>query len=149
MGSKFFTAEQGWETETTGEDNGAEQTHGIWEYLEDGRWKMLKIAHNNVNQTTKGWDHHVCIGEQQMEKWHARPYGPLANINWWWWLQKSKQKFEETKERVKCTWGKTGASQGRDTDGIDLGYGCHKRTSEKYSCLSVSSFCSWSNYSVL
>lgn len=52
----------------------------------ENTWKMagemLKIAyHNNVIQAPKGWDHHVCIGEEQMEKWQVRPYGPPANIN--------------------------------------------------------------------
>lgn len=86
-----------------------------------------------------------------METWQVRSYGSLANINWWWWLQKSKQKFEETKERAHgtSTWGKPGASQGRDAAWIDLGYGCHQRTSEEQSYLSTSSLCSWNIHSVL
>ena len=47
------------------------------------------------------------------------------------------------------TWGKPGASQGSDADWIDLGYGCHKRTSEEQSYLSISGLCSWNIHSVL
>ena len=51
------------ESEIVEESSRAEPRCGIWECLEDGRWGMLKIAYNNVIQTQKGWDHHVCTGE--------------------------------------------------------------------------------------
>lgn len=49
-------------------------------------------------------------------------------------------KRQKKRAHVMGAWGKTGASQGREADGIDLGYGCHKRTSEEYSFLSVQVF---------
>lgn len=52
-------------------------------------------------------------------RWKSGTLGPQGptRTDWWRWLQKSKQKLGKTEERVKCTQGKTGASQGRDPDG--------------------------------
>lgn len=53
-----------------------------------------------------------------------------ANIN----LKRQKKELRAHGER-------RGARQERDTIGIDLGYGCHKKTSEEYSYSNISSFC--------
>lgn len=78
-----------------------------------------------------------------MEKWQVRSHGP-------WQILIDDDDFRranrdlkrQKKEYMLRACGERRASQGRETDGTDLGYGCHKRTSEEYPYLSISSFCS-------
>lgn len=44
------------------------------------------------------------------------------------------------KKELSACGEKWGSARGRDPDGTDLGYGCHKRTSEETSHSSISRF---------